>query len=981
MQSCCKLVPILLITAFFKLSANSNAEPAAVIAVWDPECGTTESRADVDPSTAHYIAEKMHQPGTEVFTASAGEIAGGILDTRNADALVFAGNGFPESLIAPIMQFSDRGGIVVSLGAEVPFLIKLDRKDDGWRLSPQTPMYAWQTDAVMKHLGSVYKYDPSRHDQGVYHRPSRFFKQWASGIPELDGQLESRWVVPMDGAEYCPLIHSFRADGIEIPGPLYLIRCRGRVSIFCTSRIFVFDTDKDVWTNSEDVLAGISELIKALSSGNNPLESGEMFTKIDMTAPPARHMPLVRYATGEADPDGAIPLKRWGKFNGSCLELKPCEKNVSSTLPQYLDPGASCLMPLSDITSKIPENAPLFLRIRGAFSETGAGLKVEAGGHLLWNETLKYIDTREPGNFSVSLSGYPEEFNRIIFLPKSFISGTNVFVRISNPGIKRIVFDAVQAEVQPNPPARCIGLGAGQYQGNNYPLSESARWGGLRKSLRTQFIGPPGANGRFSKFENLLNEVIDKGTHIQPILEGTPEWAPVSQERYAEGVTLHRPSTVPPDVEKYAAITGEIIDKYGELFDIYEIWNEPDITQFFRGTADEYARLFKAVARVIREKDPTAKVMSGGMAGYRPEFIREMLANGVFREADIIAFHPYAGKSASWNLPYGLVQGMLFSRGCSKEIFCNESGFPSDNGEWKSPPEMTQEAQKQRLDVAMGRILASGVAKLSVFHAGGDDHSFGLFNKNGSPKPAYSVFSDYAFLNGPGAVKTDIAMRRTDGSPICGIYTAASRKKDGVCTVVINPSECSELSPVKKTDLLSDETGKWIHFFCSVEHSRGKSVKIVPEAGKTAGFYKKIMISKTGDPSINVTFSGERPLWGLMFKLPDGRIVDAVPKRGAGSISLRLAEILPEDAFQSEIEISFRVYSGIGEITNLSLTPSPTYVLKSQQIILSIPADDKCKGIAEAHTADGPVPVKTVLHEDRLDITIDLQERTVLRVR
>src|SRR5690606_35867363 len=177
-----------------------------------------------------------------------------------------------------------------------------------------------------------------------------------------------------------------------------------------------------------------------------------------------------------------------------------------------------------------------------------------------------------------------------------------------------------------------------------------------------------------------------------------------------------RPHTVPPDPQKYAQIVEDVIARYGDRIDSYEIWNEADIDQFYRGTEAEYITLFKTIVPIIRRLDPTAKIFSTGMAGMHEEFLRKMWHAGVLDEVDMVAFHPYAGKGPAWDIPYGLLEGTLMSWGVDREIFCNESGFTYLNAAWfQPPPVITPQRQRDLLNTAMGRLLATGLPKLSIF--------------------------------------------------------------------------------------------------------------------------------------------------------------------------------------------------------------------------------------------------------------------------
>jgi hypothetical protein len=63
----------------------------------------------------------------------------------------------------------------------------------------------------------------------------------------------------------------------------------------------------------------------------------------------------------------------------------------------------------------------------------------------------------------------------------------------------------------------------------------------------------------------------------------------------------------------------------------WEIWNEPDLAMFWSGTVSDYARLLKVAYLVIKQVDPDAKVIFGGVADGDPvpgarEFLAQTLS-------------------------------------------------------------------------------------------------------------------------------------------------------------------------------------------------------------------------------------------------------------------------------------------------------------------------------------------------------------------
>ncbi len=70
-----------------------------------------------------------------------------------------------------------------------------------------------------------------------------------------------------------------------------------------------------------------------------------------------------------------------------------------------------------------------------------------------------------------------------------------------------------------------------------------------------------------------------------------------------------------PDPEKWKPVAGEIATQLKGVtaVEIYlEVWNEPDLGEFWSGTTQEYLAIYKAIAEEIKSANPNAKV--GGAA-------------------------------------------------------------------------------------------------------------------------------------------------------------------------------------------------------------------------------------------------------------------------------------------------------------------------------------------------------------------------------
>lgn len=144
----------------------------------------------------------------------------------------------------------------------------------------------------------------------------------------------------------------------------------------------------------------------------------------------------------------------------------------------------------------------------------------------------------------------------------------------------------------------------------------------------------------------VVKEATARRMSVLPILSHTPAWArPV-------GTTSSRP---PDHAADFANFASAAATRYGPLgVHTWEIWNEPNISDFWQPTPDanKYGELFKATTAAIHPVDPSATLLIGGLTrgtdtanGLRISqltFVERLYANGAAQSADAIAVHPYS---------------------------------------------------------------------------------------------------------------------------------------------------------------------------------------------------------------------------------------------------------------------------------------------------------------------------------------------------
>lgn len=964
--------------AFLLLSLSSMAAPETIV-VWEPVQGTRQpaNRFVLDRAYLDLVSTWLKESGLPVIRLDSTALNSPTTFSSDAQGiLILPGDSFPKVNIEAIKRFLDGGGILIGLDSRIPFVNVIEQKADGyWTLSPETPPFQWQSQELIKYIGLSYIYDAARNDQTTRVTASPLLKKYLPAAPDaIDRQFGGMWIVPTPGTRIYPLLNSLRADGSVVPPQIFITEKENRRALICLNGIFTSAKDTGAWSLGRETVVTMAKIASDLRNGDLNLDRQEISTLQADLAPPE---PLrIRRPSGSVDLHASAIVRRWGKFDGSSFELGDATSKdqhvvlaTNGLFPHTLAPGASIELPRLTADA----SATLALRIRGAYLGSGAGLRVAAGKQVCWNETFVPIDATGAGNFSSKTEGrLPIEFQRVTFVP---LDGAVV---ISNPGTEPLYFDAIQLEHISGEPV-FIGPMQTDLSPNTtkVPVTLTREWNLVRCNMRTNLIGPPDDPARFAATDKLFAGFLRNETRIQLLLEGTPKWAAISPERYSAGEKIGRGRAVPPDPEKYEQLVRDLITRYGEHVFAYEVWNEPDIPQFWNGTPEEYASFLLRIAPVIRELAPGKLIISAGQAGYHEEFINKVHALGAFQVVDWIGFHPYAGTSAGWDVAYGRFEGKLYSLGLDKPIYCDESGFVFRAGEWFKG-NYDEAIQRDQLNTAVGRLMADSLTRLNLFHATASTHHFDLIDNDGKPRPAYAVLADYVKLGQRNGRRIAIGMTAPNGSPLEGVYSIASLHDGGGITIVLNPADAPSLQPDRDSSNELDNAGGWTTFWGQTEWVNGTAV-ITPDAGRTsAGFYTQISANAYLRPVLEINVPACRGHWDLMLKFPDKTSVALATQQGAGLFKINYRNLLAGTNVENA-ELSFRIHGGPATFDYVRFgtedgakppRPSPLPVK------LIIP----WTGPATAHAGPDRIPVinKTAGASSWAEMTVPVTGRTVI---
>lgn len=298
-----------------------------------------------------------------------------------------------------------------------------------------------------------------------------------------------------------------------------------------------------------------------------------------------------------------------------------------------------------------------------------------------------------------------------------------------------------EAQMELSRPARAelglIGLNLHRLRGNAaFDLARDAGFRFARVDLMWERVERRGAY-RFLAYDALMNGLEARGMGALFILD--------------YGHTDHGGS-VPRTAEDIAAF-GRFAEAAAEHFkgrDVrYEIWNEPDIEQFWppKPDAREYAALLREAAPAIHRGDPAAKIVSGGVSRLDLKFLRKAIDPGVAADLTAIGVHPYR-KGGPEGIGKELDKVREWARqsfGERLEIWNTEWGYSSTNAAESTDGHSDQGRMRQaRLAAREILTLWSDGFPLGVWYDLQDDgtdaenpeQNYGLLDASGAEKPA-----------------------------------------------------------------------------------------------------------------------------------------------------------------------------------------------------------------------------------------------------
>lgn len=264
--------------------------------------------------------------------------------------------------------------------------------------------------------------------------------------------------------------------------------------------------------------------------------------------------------------------------------------------------------------------------------------------------------------------------------------------------------------------------------------------------------------------------------------------------------------------------TAKIAEHFKGRVRHYEIWNEPNITPFWKpGKPDAaaYTKLVKGTAPIIRQRVPDAVIIGCAFARVPLDYLKKCLDAGLAEHMDVVSYHPYREvPEAGYEEDVRGVRELLAQHNGSRiKLWQGECGCPSQKGgagalsktDWNETRQAKWLLRRIVSDLRMEVELTSYFLIVDLVGYRGSTNWKGLLRGSDyTPKPAFFAYQNLCALFDAETRKADLQVK-VEGAGDAAVVTASFQRRGQPLYLFWTPADLTKDLPPQKVKVTVDD--------------------------------------------------------------------------------------------------------------------------------------------------------------------------------
>jgi hypothetical protein len=242
----------------------------------------------------------------------------------------------------------------------------------------------------------------------------------------------------------------------------------------------------------------------------------------------------------------------------------------------------------------------------------------------------------------------------------------------------------------------------------------------------------------FSSFDAILQAFKDQG--VRPVVFlafGNPLYGDSYSVRGADAIAA------------FARFAYAAAERYQSNDVIWEIWNEPNLSSFWRPKGDytEYMALLQATVPAIRQADPTALIIGPALSNTVTPFMASCIRAGILGLVDGVSIHPYQGAK----YPEALENELKGLQGWIKKYKPIDKQVPVVFTEWGYSTPIKNDFDRGNFLIREALFGLNHNIPINIWYNFRDPvqcnapkNCWGILANNSAPSPVYNLFQAFA---------------------------------------------------------------------------------------------------------------------------------------------------------------------------------------------------------------------------------------------